>query len=626
MFDGSMQFCQPKKPLQIHKSNRLLAKSWRPFLGKNMTSIESRRFKVLSSILIENKHEFTKIRDTVGIFMKMECMDYAGRINITGSSAQIAHSSTQINEILTRIIKNFRPGNEKLTVREINRRNDPHLTEYQKKSRSEKDKRYIASPETAKNYTFQAMSSGDKRHAIADVEHNIWVSNIHPMMDDKGLHDLFSCFGPVCAATVLKDKFTNESRCMGFVSFVKQESAENAVKTMHGYTGPGMGKKALMVFEKRVDETKKSTAPEVHRYLKNQKSQHIPRQAFETIEDNHGNNDTEPVSQYMILTPNQIKYFHKEKLNILEKTSDTRIHKFSQHWTVSGQKQCVIQCVRMMEHWLSKLDVNLGKICLGKLNKSQNVTPEHYNTNFDKNLSKPVRGNEFQQAWDNGYVSQPLERMETDKISGKIFGAAHKNLENKEITSSSIKVGTNEVTLTNELFPHNLKLNFRSTYQQQKKSNVLQTNIYYKRDNTTVGVIYANASLINMYSPKFHEFASYRVALPQELKPVSLFAIFAYCHGFEFSMPSSLDFLDTLTAAIYFEMTDLVALLKTANSIKSRSTHLNFNRGQLENVSAFAKRMLPISTYFECLLDSDAGDVSLGCVVLWIKLLVNYCC
>ena len=337
-----------------------LAKSWRPFLGKNMDSIESRRFKVLSSVLIENKNEFTKIRDSVGIFMKMECMDYAGRINITGSSTQIMHSSTQINTILTRIIKNFRPEIENLTAREINRRNDPHLTEYQKKSRSEKDKRYISSPENAKNYNFRTTSN--KRDAIADVEHNIWVSNIHPMMDDNGLHDLFSCFGPVCASTVLKDKFTNESRCMGFVSFVKQESAENAVKTMHGYTGPGMGNKALMVFEKRVDETKKKTAPEVRRYLNNQNLQNQPRQAFQTTEDNIGGIDSEQVSQYMILNPDQIKYFHKEKLNILEKTSDTRIFKSSQHWTVSGEKQCVIQCVRMMEHWLSKPDVNLGKI------------------------------------------------------------------------------------------------------------------------------------------------------------------------------------------------------------------------------------------------------------------------
>merc|ERR1719230_460056 len=96
-----------------------------------------------------------------------------------------------------------------------------------------------------------------------------------------------------------------------------------------------------------------------------------------------------------------------------------------------------------------------------------------------------------------------------------------------------------------------------------------------------------------MYSPKFNEFASYRIALPQELKPVSLFAIFAFCHGFEFSMPSSLDFLDTLTAAIYFEMTDLVALLKTANA--KSGNHLNFNVGQLENVRYFAKRLLPIS-------------------------------
>ena len=73
-----------------------------------------------------------------------------------------------------------------------------------------------------------------------------------------------------------------------------------------------MGAKPLMVYHKRIDESKESKAPEIRRYLKRQAA---PDQLL----------DSDNCTQFMTLTAAQRAHFRSEKLNILQETSNTQI-------------------------------------------------------------------------------------------------------------------------------------------------------------------------------------------------------------------------------------------------------------------------------------------------------------
>lgn len=53
-------------------------------------------------------------------------------------------------------------------------------------------------------------------------------------MDDNKLGNLFSQFGQVNSATVLKDKMTGRSRGFGFVEMQNDNEAEEAIKQLNG--------------------------------------------------------------------------------------------------------------------------------------------------------------------------------------------------------------------------------------------------------------------------------------------------------------------------------------------------------------------------------------------------------
>lgn len=61
----------------------------------------------------------------------------------------------------------------------------------------------------------------------------IYVGNLPWSVDDAKLQDLFSEFGEVSEATVLKDKFTGRSKGFGFVTFSDDSSAQKAIKAMN---------------------------------------------------------------------------------------------------------------------------------------------------------------------------------------------------------------------------------------------------------------------------------------------------------------------------------------------------------------------------------------------------------
>ena len=63
---------------------------------------------------------------------------------------------------------------------------------------------------------------------------NIYVGNLSPETTEDDLRQAFEVFGQVDTATVIKDKFSGESRGFGFVEIPSKNEAQNAINEMNG--------------------------------------------------------------------------------------------------------------------------------------------------------------------------------------------------------------------------------------------------------------------------------------------------------------------------------------------------------------------------------------------------------
>jgi RNA recognition motif-containing protein len=62
---------------------------------------------------------------------------------------------------------------------------------------------------------------------------NIYVGNLAPDVTNEDLSDLFSQYGQVKEAKVIRDMFSQESRGFGFVEMPGQTDAQNAIKELN---------------------------------------------------------------------------------------------------------------------------------------------------------------------------------------------------------------------------------------------------------------------------------------------------------------------------------------------------------------------------------------------------------
>ena len=62
----------------------------------------------------------------------------------------------------------------------------------------------------------------------------LFVGSLPWAVDDQKLHEIFSQFGTVSSATVLKDRETGRSRGFGFVEFEDGAAADEAIKQLNG--------------------------------------------------------------------------------------------------------------------------------------------------------------------------------------------------------------------------------------------------------------------------------------------------------------------------------------------------------------------------------------------------------
>src|SRR5665647_602595 len=63
---------------------------------------------------------------------------------------------------------------------------------------------------------------------------NIYVGNISRTATEQDLKDAFSAFGEVSSSSIIKDKFSGESRGFGFVEMPNKEEADKAIADLNG--------------------------------------------------------------------------------------------------------------------------------------------------------------------------------------------------------------------------------------------------------------------------------------------------------------------------------------------------------------------------------------------------------
>ena len=63
---------------------------------------------------------------------------------------------------------------------------------------------------------------------------NIYVGNISREVTENDLKDTFAAFGTVQSASIIKEKYTGESRGFGFVEMPNKEEADKALAELNG--------------------------------------------------------------------------------------------------------------------------------------------------------------------------------------------------------------------------------------------------------------------------------------------------------------------------------------------------------------------------------------------------------
>jgi len=84
---------------------------------------------------------------------------------------------------------------------------------------------------------------------------NIYVGNLSPEVKEEDLNELFSQYGKVSSAKIIRDMFTQETRGFGFIEMPAQAEAMKAIETLNTYELKG---KKIVVNEARPQRDRKS--------------------------------------------------------------------------------------------------------------------------------------------------------------------------------------------------------------------------------------------------------------------------------------------------------------------------------------------------------------------------------
>ncbi len=62
----------------------------------------------------------------------------------------------------------------------------------------------------------------------------IYVGNLSNDVNDEGLREAFEAFGQIESASVVKNKYSGESRGFGFVEMSSKDEAQSAIDALNG--------------------------------------------------------------------------------------------------------------------------------------------------------------------------------------------------------------------------------------------------------------------------------------------------------------------------------------------------------------------------------------------------------
>jgi RNA recognition motif-containing protein len=85
------------------------------------------------------------------------------------------------------------------------------------------------------------------------MQKKLFVGGIPYSVQQEELQELFSKCGEVTSATIVRDKFTNQSRGFGFVEMATEEQAAEAIKQLNGSQ---LGGRTIVVNESKPQEKK----------------------------------------------------------------------------------------------------------------------------------------------------------------------------------------------------------------------------------------------------------------------------------------------------------------------------------------------------------------------------------
>ncbi|MCR4939577.1 MAG: RNA-binding protein [Treponemataceae bacterium] len=66
------------------------------------------------------------------------------------------------------------------------------------------------------------------------MSQKIYVGNMNYATTEETLKNLFSQYGEVVSATVIKDRYTEQSKGFGFIEMTDDEAANTAIATLNG--------------------------------------------------------------------------------------------------------------------------------------------------------------------------------------------------------------------------------------------------------------------------------------------------------------------------------------------------------------------------------------------------------
>ena len=86
----------------------------------------------------------------------------------------------------------------------------------------------------------------------------LFVGGLPYSVDNNKLGEIFTAYGQVNSATVITDKFTNQSKGFGFVEMANDEEAKKAIRSLDGsdFEGRRLGVSIAKPREERRDNFK----------------------------------------------------------------------------------------------------------------------------------------------------------------------------------------------------------------------------------------------------------------------------------------------------------------------------------------------------------------------------------